>query len=70
MRIFLVATTIAVLALSTHANAMGGGKGKHHADAQQTDDPAKKKASEQAYSDALKRIPVSDEKTDPWKSVR
>jgi hypothetical protein len=28
------------------------------------------KADEQAYKDALKRIPVSNEKPDPWKSVR
>jgi len=28
------------------------------------------KADEQAYKDALNRIPVSNEKPDPWKSVR
>jgi hypothetical protein len=39
-------------------------------DAQKTEDLAKKKADEQVYKDALKQIPVSKEKPDPWKTMR
>src|SRR5450830_1532722 len=42
----------------------------HRPDAQKTEDLAKKKADEQAYKDALKQIPVSKEKPDPWKTMR
>jgi hypothetical protein len=30
----------------------------------------KKKATEEAYKNALKSIPVSNEKPDPWKTMR
>ncbi len=48
---------------------MGGGH-KHQHDTQTTPDKTKTKADEQAYKEALKRIPVPTEKPDPWKSVR
>ena len=42
-----------------------------HRDAQKTEDQAKKrKVDEKAYEDALKSIPPSSEKSDPWKSMR
>jgi hypothetical protein len=35
-----------------------------------TEDKAKAKADQQAYKEALKRIPVPNEKPDPWKTMR
>ena len=62
---------IALLTVSAHAQEMGMGKGKkHQQDTQKTEDKTKKKADEKAYKDALKSIPVSNEKLDPWKSMR
>ncbi len=65
-----LAVTVAVLALvamPAHAQ-MGGGKRGHKADdTTKTDDDAKKKkAADKAYQEALKRIPDSKEKYDPW----
>jgi Spy/CpxP family protein refolding chaperone len=45
----------------------GMGKGRHQADSQKSDSKAVK-ADEQAYKDALKRIP--DKKSDPWGNMR
>ena len=51
---------------------MGSGKGKRHQqqDTQKPEDKAKKKADEKAYQDALKKIPVSNKKSDPWRTMR
>jgi hypothetical protein len=49
---------------------VGNEKGKRHRDTQKTEDQAKKKVNEKAYEDALKNIPASSEKPDPWKSMR
>jgi hypothetical protein len=49
---------------------VGSEKGKKHRDTQQRQDPAKKKVDEKAYEDALKSIPSSSEKPDPWKRMR
>jgi hypothetical protein len=71
MRILITAMVIALMTVSAHAQGMAGGRGhKHQQDTQKTDDKTKTKADEQAYKDALKRIPVPDEKPDPWKSMR
>jgi hypothetical protein len=65
MRILITAMAIALMTVSAHAQGMGAGRGhKHQQDTQKT------KADEQAYKEALKRIPVPNEKPDPWKSVR
>jgi hypothetical protein len=69
MRILVTAMAIALMTVSAHAQGMGGGH-RHQRDTQKTPDKAKTKADEQAYKDALKRIPVPTEKPDPWKSVR
>ena len=69
MRIFITAMVIALMTVSAHAQGMGGGH-KHQQGTQKTEDKAKTKADEQAYKEALKRIPVPNEKPDPWKSVR
>ena len=71
MRILVTAMAIALMTVSAHAQGMGmGGGHKHQQDTQKTPDKAKTKADEQAYKDALKRIPVPTEKPDPWKTVR
>ena len=71
MRILIGVLAIALMMVSAHAQEMGMGKGKkHQQDTQKTEDKTRTKADEQAYKDVLKRIPVSNEKPDPWKSVR
>ncbi len=71
MRILIGALAIALMTVAAHAQDMAGGRGKRHQqDTQKTEDKAKTKADEQAYKEALKRIPVPNEKPDPWKSVR
>jgi hypothetical protein len=69
MRVLIAAMAIVLMAASAHAQEMGTGK-KHQRDAQKMDDKTKIKADEKAYKDALKRIPVSNEKPDPWKTMR
>jgi hypothetical protein len=67
MRILMTAMAIALMTVSALAQGMGH---KHQPGTQKTQDKAKTKADEQAYKEALKRIPVPKEKPDPWKSVR
>jgi hypothetical protein len=71
MRTLIAAALIALLAGAAHAQATGPGK-RHEQPkaAQKTEDPAKKKAEEKAYRDALDKIPESKEKPDPWKAMR
>jgi len=59
------------MAVPAHAQGMGsrGGK-KHQQDTQKSADKTKNKADEKAYQDAVKSIPSSNEKPDPWKSMR
>jgi hypothetical protein len=61
---------MALLTLAASAQMIGSEKGKTHRDTQQTQSPAKKKRNEKAYEHALKSIPASSEKSDPWKSMR
>jgi hypothetical protein len=68
MRILIAAVAIALMMVSAHAQDMG--KVRKHQRTQKTEDTAKMKADEQAYKEALKRIPNSTVKPDPWKSVR
>jgi hypothetical protein len=72
MKMRTVIAVIAIALLTMNANAQGTGKGKRHQqDAPKAaDDQAKKKAAEEAYKNALKNIPASNEKLDPWKSMR
>jgi hypothetical protein len=72
MRRLIAAALIALLAGAAHAQGLGRmGKGKPPPTAaQKTENPAKKKADEKAYTDALDKIPDSKEKPDPWKSMR
>lgn len=71
MRILVVAAFIALWAVAAHAQGTGPRKGASpRTDAQKTEDLRKKKTDEQAYKDALKQIPESKEKPDPWKTMR
>lgn len=65
-----MAMAIALLTCSVHAQEMRMGKGRQHQQETKKEDSTKKKANEKAYEDALKSIPVSNEKLDPWKSMR
>ena len=66
-----VIAVIAILFLTVAANVQSHGKGnRQQKDAPKAEDQAKKKAAEEAYKNALKRIPVSNEKSDPWKAMR
>ena len=55
---------------------MGGGitasqgAGRAHGPEEPKVDPAKKKADEKAFNDAVKRIPEPEKKHDPWGTVR
>jgi hypothetical protein len=71
MRTLVAAAFIALLAVAAQAQGSGSRKGaSSRPDTKKTEDLAKKKADEQAYKDALKRIPEATEKTDPWKTMR
>ena len=60
---------LGLLAMAAHAPAMAKGQ-KHQQATAKPEDAAKKKAAEDAYQAALKAIPVSNIKTDPWQSLR
>jgi len=70
MRALAMAVAMLVLvAVPAQAQMGGGGKrgGQKADDPAKTDDQkAKAKASDKAYQEALKRIPDSKEKFDPW----
>ena len=70
MRTVIAVFAIALLTVTAHAQSAGKGK-RHQQDSPKTaEDQAKKKAAEQAYKDALKNIPASNQKLDPWQSMR
>lgn len=68
MRILIASVAIALMMVPAHAQDMG--KTRKHQHTQKTESSAKNKADEQAYKDALKRIPNSIKKVDPWQDVR
>ncbi len=63
----VVATSVALS--PAHAQRKGD-PGRPTLPAEKTESPAEKKAREDAYNDALKRIPESKDKYDPWKIAR
>jgi hypothetical protein len=67
MRTVTVAIAIALLTVAVPAHAKGK---RQQQDAPKAEDQAKKKAAEEAYENALKGIPTSNEKSDPWKTMR
>jgi sensor histidine kinase regulating citrate/malate metabolism len=68
MRILMVSVAMALMMVSAHAQDMG--KTRKHQHTQKSENTAKTKADEQAYKEALKRIPNSTKKVDPWQDVR
>ncbi|MGA7184613.1 MAG: hypothetical protein WBY67_15155, partial [Pseudolabrys sp.] len=60
MRNFITAIAIALLAVVAPVKAMAKGK-RQQQDAPKAEDQAKKKAAEEAYKNALKNIPGSNE---------
>jgi len=76
MRFISVALALAIGTCSAFAQSMrdtgSGGKGRNAAQnaEQQKIDEEKKKAAEDAYKAALKSIPDSKVKDDPWRGVR
>ncbi|MGB9654194.1 MAG: hypothetical protein WCB75_03055 [Pseudolabrys sp.] len=67
IRTVTVAIAIALLAVAAPLHAKGK---RQQQDAPKAEDQAKKKAAEEAYKNALKSIPTSNEKSDPWKTMR
>jgi hypothetical protein len=80
MRPFIVAILMAALTMPAYSQAGGGGGGGvsgaggvGRGGSPRTAppvDPAKKKAEEKAFNDAVKRIPLPEKKFDPWGEVR
>ena len=68
MRILIASVAIALMMVPAHAQDMG--KSRKHQHTQKTENTFKTKADDQAYKDALKRIPNSTKKVDPWQNVR
>ena len=77
MRVLAMVAIIAIASMTIPAYAqmgmgkedqMGADKGRRPPPRPPGEHPVK--ADENAYKDALKRIPQSHEKKDPWKSVR
>jgi hypothetical protein len=80
MRPFIVAIVMAALTVPAYSqvgggggNGIGGAGGVGRGGSARTAppaDPAKKKAEEKAFNDAVKRIPPPVKKFDPWGEVR
>jgi hypothetical protein len=68
MRILMASVAFALMIVTAHAQNMGGTRKHQHT--QKTENTTKTKADEQAYKEALKRIPNSTKKVDPWQDVR
>jgi hypothetical protein len=68
MRILVVAAAVlALLSLPAQAQMPGG---RHRPSGEEKKADQKKQIDEKAYKDALKRIPDSKEKYDPWSGAR
>jgi hypothetical protein len=63
MRTVMAAIAIALLTVAAPIHAVAKGK-RQQQDAPTAEDEAKRKANEEAYKNALKNIPVSNEKSD------
>lgn len=65
--IAIAAAALLMAAMPATSNARGK---MQKEDAPKAEDKVKGKAAEDAYKAALKTIPVSNEKQDPWKAMR
>lgn len=71
LSIALCAAAAGFAALATSpALAQRKGDSRPEPKAEKGETPAERKAKDEAYRDALKRIPDSQEKYDPWKIAR
>jgi hypothetical protein len=75
MRILFAAMATALLAMPAYSQSGGGinaaqGAGRAARPRKPAVDPAKRKADEKAFNDAVSRIPPSEKKYDPWGTVR
>jgi hypothetical protein len=77
MRILAVAVATALLTVPAYSQSSGINASQGAGIAQRVGaaeepkvDPAKKKADENAFSDAINRIPSPQKKYDPWGAVR
>jgi hypothetical protein len=75
MRILIAAMATALLTLPAYSQSGGGinaaqGAGRAARPQDPPVDPAKKKADEKSFNDAVSRTPPSEKKYDPWGSVR
>ena len=74
IRTFMIAAIIAVLAVPAYAqmgHSKGGGKLGQKSDEQKAAEQQKKDNDENAYKDALKKIPdQSVKEKDPWANIR
>ena len=68
-RILMAVITAAFVTMAASVPASAKGK-RQQQDVPKAEDQAKKKAAEEAYKNALKSIPASNEKSDPWKTMR
>ena len=68
MRILTASVAMALMIVPAYGQDMG--KARKHQRTEKTENTAKTKADEQAYKEALKRIPDSTKKMDPWQNVR
>jgi hypothetical protein len=69
MRTLIAVLAMVLLTMAAHAQATGKGR-RQQQPVQKTEDVAKKKALDEDYKNALKNIPVPNEKPDPWKTMR
>jgi len=69
MRILAIAATLLALSMLPASAQMPGGKHRPGGDDKPKTDNTPK-VDEKAYNDALKRIPDSKEKYDPWSGAR
>jgi hypothetical protein len=74
MRILIIAVATVLFTAPAYSQAGGlnttQGAGRMHHPEEPKVDPEKKKADEKAFNDAVKRIPSSEKKYDPWGTVR
>lgn len=68
-RILAIAALAAALSAPASAQ-MGGGRGLNNMKNETKEVDDRPKVSEQAYKDALERIPEAKQKYDPWGGVR
>jgi hypothetical protein len=71
MKRFTIAVAmLALIAMPAHAQFKGGGGGSKDDEQKARSDARQKKVDENAYNAALKNIPDSKEKYDPWGVAR